>query len=147
MRQPQRTINHAMRQPNRQTINHAYQKIIRSVDHMSAELQNSDPLQNTRIQSYLTIGCLIIWLMGSFQSLKVSKSLSYNVDSHYWLSLIKLNRIFSGVSKDYGFGNCIRCCQFQRPKNLVFSKSSIENCVLGLIKSVTNNQNSMKFLK
>ena len=114
-----------MRQPKRQTINHAYQKKFRIFRRLSH--------------------CIIDGPQGLFQSLKVSKSLSDNVDSHFWLSIIKLNWTFSRVSKDCGFGNCNRCCQFHSPKNLGFSKSFIENCLLGLVKSVTKTPNESKY--
>ena len=129
LRQPQRTINHAMRQPKRQTINHAYQKIFRILRRLSH--------------------CMFDGPQGLFQSLKVSKSLNYNVHSHFWLSIIKLYWTFQGLIRIMGLAIVLDVANFIAQKTLDFPKASLKIVYQDWLRLCTfqsNTPNKSKYL-
>ena len=70
----------------------------------------------------------------------------YKVASHYWLTLIDVNWTISMANLDYGFGNCIKCCQFHTLNNLYFSKNFKFDYFdsLGLLVTLLTNPNKHK---
>ena len=125
LKQLLRTINHAMTQPK---VRSDRIEVVCSVSEFCNlfEIFVWSTLLIIFWYAWLIVcllGCLIAWLIvlwGCLIALRlivfIGCPLSYKVDRHYWLSLRKVHWTISMVSLDYGFGNCIQCCQFHGQK-------------------------------